>query len=224
MSNRLFYLAALTISIGFGLKVSADDITAKKMNNPFNLKNKIGFQLIFDKLDLDTHTKEFGISFYLSSNIEIFSNIKVFKEKYDWYPYLVDSTSKSNHVKIGFGCKKHLSLKENISPYYGGILSVFIPWRNRVSSPSLSTSQDVMLYDHYDSYQIQTDIKIPIGITWWITENVSIDISNQVGIDYCYLSVKQHNDRDFNYNESQSTTWEYGLIDFKFICSFYYDL
>ncbi|MBP7461663.1 MAG: hypothetical protein KBA26_10280, partial [Candidatus Delongbacteria bacterium] len=61
-------------------------------------------------------------------------------------------------------------------------------------------------------------------------ENVSIDISNQIGIDYCYLSVKQYNDwyNDFYYddrnNRYQSTTWEYGLIDFKFICSFYYDL
>ncbi|MBP7462165.1 MAG: hypothetical protein KBA26_12825 [Candidatus Delongbacteria bacterium] len=195
--------------------------------------NKIGFQLIFSELDLDSHTKAFGISYYPTTNWEVFLNANIYKEKIKcetdhlvFYP-VPNFVSNSNHVDIALGIKMHFQQKKRVSPYCGLMIGGMVPWRKFYTDYIIITeSESRQFYSNMDTYRIQLGAKFPLGVTWWIRNCISLDISNQLGITYDYQSIKYYNKDNASRStrKDQSTTWEYGLIDFRFICSFYYDL
>ncbi|MBP7460957.1 MAG: hypothetical protein KBA26_06675 [Candidatus Delongbacteria bacterium] len=193
--------------------------------------NKIGFQLIFSELDLDSHTKAFGISYYPTTDLEVFLNTNIHKEKIKCETYhlvfdtLPNSVSNLNHVDIVLGIKMHFQQKKRISPYYGLMIIGMVPWR-KMDYCFIGKSEPRQFYTNVDTYRFRVGTKVPLGVTWWIRNCISIDISNQLGITYDYQSIKYYNKDNTSRStrKDQSTTWEYGLIDFRFICSFYYDL
>ncbi|MBP7462242.1 MAG: hypothetical protein KBA26_13215 [Candidatus Delongbacteria bacterium] len=225
-AERIVILLIFIFSI-----TTAGELSNFKKTDFVDPVNKIGFQLIFSELDLDGHTKAFGISYYPTTDLEVFLNTNIYKEKikFEDYPLIIsnDSISNLNHVDIALGIKMHFQQKKRVSPYYGLMIIGMVPWR-KMDYCFIGKSEPRPFYTNVDTYRIQLGAKFPLGITWWIRDCISLDISNQLGITYDYQSIKFYNKDNISYprntRKDQSTTWEYGLIDFRFICSFYYDL
>ncbi len=207
-------------------------------SEPFNPKGKFGFQLIFTDLKLSSHTRELGISYYLTptweANIQLLADFKHKKDAIKKYDYDFDQNRYINRTgdtlqimntfQIALGIKHYLPKKSELSFYYGMYCLMRFPWKYK--------DYDDYRADNivYRTYNKSIELGIPLGVKYWITDYLSVSADQAFGASYNYqneqlllyfqnkqlLFMPILNDQRFD------KKWKYGMLDFHFAIIIHY--